>query len=798
MKNRVLAGIAILALIVAAVVFFFVMTGGSATSDRELPGMGNPDYMLTGSDDTLYLFSGDNITAVASDGSLKYRYVVPDGWMICPRWYIGSRQGYVDSITNDIYRGSQIVCADNGTLYLYLKPEDSASDLEWDENTSVGYYRTGKLVAIGPDGRQRWSADLTSFMLWLNQWYQDSLSWAPSATSDAYIQARGDRVYVFHGYNESVYASNGTLLWSIENVSDPGTVDDAGNLYVLDAIQPLPIDATPRVSLNIPDNYVTLAMPDYRVPGSIVDSYYPNGTLRWRQYSADRALRQNFYGDGPVQLPLLRNSTVYVISDTSVTAIDTDGNKQWVKRFDRNDYPFLLSDSQLADYYPPSVIPSDAFQGGNFQAYWFMPFDAEGNLCIIYPLYNKDTNGRWFIDSAAYIIVITPDGTVLSSQKVKSWDYTVVGNDIGYSSVFEYSAGLFGSGRSLDDLYTGTLCASAPGTGEPLWNFTVPTDRRITLVVNESNYNKLIPSSQADLLANMYNWTRNWGDLTSTIQPTGGVYGGVQSFGVHPGNGVVYVDFQTHNYEYPFVFNQSRYVYSGGVYALDNNGTLLWYVPMAPDTDVISASNSTIIYNTWDGKTYAKALGTIAGGVALISGAYLAFYFFAGTVTRARNRLDKNGNRTEIFRYVQENPGTTLYEIARGTGINRGTVRYHLFILGTNHRIVAHEAGEKFVRYFTNAGSYGDRERRIISLLRRDVTGKVLRLIAEQPGIASVDLARELDIHESVAHRSIKELLDKGILLREAAGRGYTYMLTASDRALVIRCMEKIAGHASL
>jgi predicted DNA-binding transcriptional regulator len=276
------------------------------------------------------------------------------------------------------------------------------------------------------------------------------------------------------------------------------------------------------------------------------------------------------------------------------------------------------------------------------------------------------------------------------------------------------------------------------------------------------------------------------------------IVGGVQRFRLYPGKDVLYVDFQTWNYEYPIIYDQSRYVYSGGVYVLGKNGTLLWYVPMAPRAEMISASNSTIIYNTGDGKTYTKALCFAAGGVALISGAYLAFYFFAGTVTRARGRLDKNGNRTGIFSYIAENPGSTLYEIARGTGVNIGTVRYHLFILGTNHRIVAHHSGEKFVRYFTNAGTYGDRERMIISLLRRDVTGKVLRLLAEKPGIGSADIARGLGIHESVAHRSAKELLDKGILTREVAGRGYSYMLTEEDRAIVIRSAEKIDGHASL
>jgi hypothetical protein len=55
MKRSVLAGLAIPALIVAAIILFFVLAGGNATSDREIPGIGNPDYAFTGSDDTLYL-----------------------------------------------------------------------------------------------------------------------------------------------------------------------------------------------------------------------------------------------------------------------------------------------------------------------------------------------------------------------------------------------------------------------------------------------------------------------------------------------------------------------------------------------------------------------------------------------------------------------------------------------------------------------------------------------------------------------------------------------------------------------
>jgi predicted DNA-binding transcriptional regulator len=771
MKSSVLAGIAILALIVAAVILFFILTGGNATSDREIPGMGNPDYMLTGSDGTLYLFAGDNISAIDSDGILKYRFEVPDDWSICARWLVYGR-------LNDKFltNGDLIASEDNGTLYVYLKPGDWKSNAEmareWQEhpelyeNNRTGfYYDKGEILAISRDGKALWTLDLDSLMM---------KNWPNNPLSDAYISARNGQAYVFHGYNETAVGANGTVLWNVENVSDPAPVDENGNVYLMNAVSPRAFDVIP-----VQDPYHPDYTWDYRIPGSVVDSYSPNGSLNWRRYTIDWASRQGTLGT----LPLYNKGIVYVPSDKSVTAIGTNGSMLWVKLFNKDDYPFQPSDVANNIWGQVHVQPS-MLEGGAFHIYTRMPFDAKGNLYVQYPL--EGING---ISIYSYMIIVAPDGSELSSKKVRSWDYQVVGDGIAYKSEAAPVWPQIGSSQ-LDNIQPRMLSAYDLATGQLLWNYTMPVDRRITLTINASNYDALISQTEREMLSSLSNISRNHNESQNI---SGGIVTGTQMFRAYPKNNVVYIDYKSCHFEYPVVFGQSKYVYTGGLYALSTNGTLLWYVSMAPNTETLSASNSTIIYNTWDGKTYVKALGAVAGGIALVSGAYLAFYFFAGTVTRARSRLDKNGNRTGVFRYIAENPGSTLYEIARGTGVNIGTVRYHLFILGTNHRIVAHHSGEKFVRYFTNAGTYNDRERTIISLLRRDVTGKVLRLLAEKPGTGNADIARELGIHESIAHRNVKELLDQGILMRQAAGRGYAYSLKADDCELVLQSEEKIA-----
>ena len=231
-------------------------------------------------------------------------------------------------------------------------------------------------------------------------------------------------------------------------------------------------------------------------------------------------------------------------------------------------------------------------------------------------------------------------------------------------------------------------------------------------------------------------------------------------------------------------------VYAGGIYALDRNGSLLWQMTLSPGSQMIAAGNSTIVYSAGDGKIYLKFIGTAAGIAFLSALGALLHFFFAGTVARARGRLDDNENRNIVFRYIVDHPGSTLSEIARDTRSNLGTVRYHLLILGLNHRILAHRTGEKFVRYFTNAGSYDAEEQTVIAMLRRDGIGKVLRLIAERPGVSNVDIARALGIPESAAYRCIKEMCDKGLITRTPVERGYTYALVNKD--LVERSVRKI------
>ena len=161
---------------------------------------------------------------------------------------------------------------------------------------------------------------------------------------------------------------------------------------------------------------------------------------------------------------------------------------------------------------------------------------------------------------------------------------------------------------------------------------------------------------------------------------------------VMAGNGRVYVQFSSVNFEIPVVYGNSKVAYVSGVYAIDENGSLIWskaIIPTARDMSVVN--NSTIMYRDGNGNLVVTNTGA-AVGFALTGFLYIFIRFIClGAIARAHSRINKNVNRNAVYGFVEKNPGSTMYEISRGLSENLGTVRYHTYILGMNHRIVPYK-----------------------------------------------------------------------------------------------------------
>jgi predicted transcriptional regulator len=257
---------------------------------------------------------------------------------------------------------------------------------------------------------------------------------------------------------------------------------------------------------------------------------------------------------------------------------------------------------------------------------------------------------------------------------------------------------------------------------------------------------------------------------------------------VYTGYDVIYLNYQFSMQNVPVIYNFSRRIDARGLYALDREGKLLWQKPGGP-VGLAVVDNRTLYYFSGD-RLGGRTMGVTASfAFAALAYVFLRF-FMLGTVTRARSRLEENKNRKAVLRYVADNPGAIAADMARGLGMNMGTIRYHLFILTLNHKIATHKEDDKYMRYFRNAGAYTETERSLVSLLRRESLRRVLEVIASNPGLSGSALARELNLSATAANRHIATLADKGVIEQvPVPDKGYGYVISGELRERVEKAM---------
>jgi predicted transcriptional regulator len=205
--------------------------------------------------------------------------------------------------------------------------------------------------------------------------------------------------------------------------------------------------------------------------------------------------------------------------------------------------------------------------------------------------------------------------------------------------------------------------------------------------------------------------------------------------------------------------------------------------------------NGTIYYGTDGGKLFATKVN-IAAGAVLSAFFYLFFRFFvAGAVARARGRLDSNDNRNVVLKFIADHPGSGLYDVSRGLGMNTGTARYHILVLSVNRRIVSFKPDGKHVRYFK--GAFRPDERSIISLMRRDAMRRTLGALLRRPGLSNRELSRELDMLDSATARYVKELVERGIVENDPGyGERTSYFIKGEYREEIALMLERADGPA--
>jgi len=181
--------------------------------------------------------------------------------------------------------------------------------------------------------------------------------------------------------------------------------------------------------------------------------------------------------------------------------------------------------------------------------------------------------------------------------------------------------------------------------------------------------------------------------------------------------------------------------------------------------------------------------------VVYVSGLLMAFLgslkIFPAIISRIKKFVE-NQNRQNIFKCILDNPGTTKAEISRNLGINRGTVKYHVYKLESDGKIALMKVG-KFTRLFKNSSALKTDEKIIASRIRGETSRILLWSILENPGITNQELAVTLRLDKSTVHWHAHNFLADDMIRFEKEGRHLKYYVK-DDAAMDISVLSPPIG----
>lgn len=717
--------------------YAFTTSETRATVKWDAAGNGTIYYLKACDDGTLRALMDGRVSAIGSDGSLKWGVDIPD------RWWIGSK-----------YFKPAVDVGPDGTTYIYLRANVTRAAMERklpytyageysmdmdDHNkrlmdayagTEFAYSLDERVLAISPKGDILWNVPL------------------PTGLYDADIQVRNCTIYVYHGFDETAISRDGRVLWDVGDVGAAPAVDEAGCVYTV-----------------VPIRYGD-QNPSRRVLSGIVQAYHPDGTPYWRRDIGEPTYVQ-FLQDSLSPMPLLDHGMLYLPLSNGIAAMDGNGTVKWARHYNVSTTLFELS----------------AFDDeGNV---YLRCFDGQAGLneytVMGETYYSYPTEYDYYPITNTRLSILSPAGSELANV-ADSDEYAYAEDGIAYRVDVIYPAG----DRKLEMLESAVLTAKDLKGNRTLWSHVFTPDGPGEAVVNASNIKSLFLSNDVKN-AFIFNGMNDQGSNF-----TSGFVCGNSGFRIIQGKDVTYAGFWTYNYEAPAIYNESRVACAGGLYAFDRAGRLLWSRPIDSLIGSMYEKDGTIYYSTGSGRMSAAHIDIVTG-LAMAAALYILIRFLAvGAISRARGVVNRNDNRNAVFKFIVEHPGSTMYEISRSLSINKGTVRYHLFILSINHRITSHKADRKFVRFFPNSNSYDKGEQQLMSLMRRDSIRKVTDALLKKPGLSNVELSRELNLPESAMSKHMKELYTRGIVDKSRMDGGVSYRIRDDVRVSIVRALERM------
>ena len=149
-----------------------------------------------------------------------------------------------------------------------------------------------------------------------------------------------------------------------------------------------------------------------------------------------------------------------------------------------------------------------------------------------------------------------------------------------------------------------------------------------------------------------------------------------------------------------------------------------------------------------------------------------------------------NGTRTQIYNYVEGNPGVQFRGICTALSLPVGLAQYHLGVL-VKSGLVSFIRDGKYKRFFLSK-KFSRKEMLTISLLRHKTARKILEALLNKKQLSHGELAREVSITSQALTWQMKRLGKTPFVLQVAEGLRTVYSLDEASAPLLVQYLTLV------
>jgi DNA-binding transcriptional ArsR family regulator len=159
---------------------------------------------------------------------------------------------------------------------------------------------------------------------------------------------------------------------------------------------------------------------------------------------------------------------------------------------------------------------------------------------------------------------------------------------------------------------------------------------------------------------------------------------------------------------------------------------------------------------------------------------------YQGTVAE-KAPLPDNATRTEIFNFINANPGVQFRAICGGLGLSIGVVQFHLAQLQKIGLIASLRKG-RYKRFFAS-GKFSHREMETIATVKLNTVRNILKALLEGKRVSHHELAVKVSISSQGLTWQMNRLRETGLIHENRNGLNVTYTIGQMHIPLVTHAM---------